>query len=134
MKYKLSFLILIAFALASFISLKQKPVLYIIGDSTVKNGSGKGGDGLWGWGSFLHEYFKLNKIDVDNRAIGGRSSRTFITEGRWDDILKNLKKVITSSCNLGITIAAHWTIQPAPAERYVELELNIKTRTTRLEK
>lgn len=68
-----------------------KPTLYIIGDSTVKNGSGKGQDNMWGWGSFLHEHFDTTRIHLENHAIGGRSSRTFITEGRWEKILINLK-------------------------------------------
>ncbi|MFN8343555.1 MAG: rhamnogalacturonan acetylesterase [Spirosomataceae bacterium] len=68
-----------------------KPTLYLIGDSTVKNGSGKGQDNLWGWGSFLHDHFDTTRIHLENHAIGGRSSRTFITEGRWDKILANLK-------------------------------------------
>src|SRR4051812_34450912 len=72
--------------------LQEKPVLYIIGDSTVKNGSGTGSDKLWGWGSFLASYFDTTRIDVQNHAIGGRSSRTFITDGRWDKILASLKK------------------------------------------
>lgn len=92
MKIKLFLFFFSAILLASFISLQEKPVLYIIGDSTVKNGSGKGGDGLWGWGSFIGTFFDSTKIDVQNHAIGGRSSRTFITEGRWDNILKTLKK------------------------------------------
>jgi rhamnogalacturonan acetylesterase len=70
---------------------KQRPVLYIIGDSTVKNGSGTGQQNLWGWGSFIANYFDTIQIDVQNHAIGGRSSRTFITEGRWDKILERLK-------------------------------------------
>lgn len=78
--------------LGSFIVLqKQKPVLYIIGDSTVKNGSGTGQQGLWGWGSFIADYFDTTRIVVENHAIGGRSSRTFITEGRWNRILEKLK-------------------------------------------
>ncbi len=68
-----------------------KPTLYIIGDSTVKNGSGKGQDNMWGWGSFLCEHFDTTRIHIENHAIGGRSSRTFITEGRWDKILTTLK-------------------------------------------
>ena len=71
---------------------QQKPVLYIIGDSTVRNGDGSGKNGQWGWGSFIAEYFDTIKISVQNHAIGGRSSRTFITEGRWDKILNTLKK------------------------------------------
>jgi len=78
--------------LSSFIFFqKQKPVLYIIGDSTVRNGSGTGQQGLWGWGSFIAGYFDTAKIGVENHAIGGRSSRTFITEGRWNRILQRLK-------------------------------------------
>jgi len=70
----------------------EKPVLYIIGDSTVRNGDGSGKNQQWGWGSFIAGYFDSNKISVHNNAIGGRSSRTFITEGRWDKILATLKK------------------------------------------
>lgn len=70
---------------------KEKPVLYLIGDSTVKNGSGKGSDGLWGWGDFLVEHFDTTKIKIENRARGGRSSRTYQTEGLWDEVLKKLK-------------------------------------------
>ncbi|HVG13909.1 MAG TPA: rhamnogalacturonan acetylesterase, partial [Chitinophagaceae bacterium] len=38
------------------------------------------------------QYFDTTKISVQNHALGGRSSRTFITEGRWEKILLNLKK------------------------------------------
>lgn len=89
----LFFQLLILLFLVSFaIPKKAKPVLYIIGDSTVKNGDGKGSNGQWGWGSFLADYFDTTKITVENDAIGGRSSRTFFTEGRWDKILMKLKK------------------------------------------
>ncbi|HEY6956542.1 MAG TPA: GDSL-type esterase/lipase family protein, partial [Flavisolibacter sp.] len=80
-------------AFSSFVFLKkEKPVFYIIGDSTVKNGDGTGKGSLWGWGSFIADYFDTTKISVQNHAIGGRSSRTFITEGRWDKVLATLKK------------------------------------------
>jgi lysophospholipase L1-like esterase len=78
--------------LSSFILFKPKPTLYIIGDSTVRNGDGSGRNGQWGWGSFIAGYFDTSKISVQNLAIGGRSSRTFITEGRWDKIMADLKK------------------------------------------
>jgi rhamnogalacturonan acetylesterase len=88
-----SIISLIAILLLSFmIPKKEKPVFYIIGDSTVRNGSGTGADKLWGWGSFMAEEFDTTRIGVTNKAIGGRSSRTFITEGRWDSILVRLKK------------------------------------------
>jgi len=68
-----------------------RPVLYIIGDSTVKNGKGKGDGDLWGWGSFLDSYFDTTRIAVRNHALGGRSSRTFITEGHWEQVTAHLK-------------------------------------------
>ncbi|HEY0039157.1 MAG TPA: SGNH/GDSL hydrolase family protein, partial [Flavisolibacter sp.] len=78
---------------SSFILLqKEKPTFYIIGDSTVRNGSGSGQNQQWGWGSFIAEHFDTTKISIQNHAIGGRSSRTFINEGRWDKIMKDLKK------------------------------------------
>ena len=71
---------------------EKKTLVYVIGDSTVKNGQGRGVRGQWGWGSFIGEYFDSNRAEVRNRAIGGRSSRTFITEGRWDAVLDSLGK------------------------------------------
>ena len=71
---------------------QQKPTLFIIGDSTVRNGNGTGQNQQWGWGSFMTDHFDTTGIIIRNHAIGGRSSRTFITEGRWDTILNRLKK------------------------------------------
>jgi lysophospholipase L1-like esterase len=64
------------------------PTLFIIGDSTVRNGTA----GQQGWGDPIAAYFDRTKINVVNRANGGRSSRTFQTEGRWDQILAELKR------------------------------------------
>ncbi|MBC7826632.1 MAG: rhamnogalacturonan acetylesterase [Chitinophagaceae bacterium] len=90
---KLSVLVLLMITLSSFIMLKKdKPVFYIIGDSTVRNGDGSSRNTQWGWGSFIADYFDTGKISVRNLAIGGRSSRTFITEGRWDKIVADLEK------------------------------------------
>jgi rhamnogalacturonan acetylesterase len=72
-------------------SRRSLPTLFLIGDSTVRNGNGTGANGLWGWGDLLPEYFDLSKINIVNRARGGRSSRTFLTEGLWDDTLALIK-------------------------------------------
>jgi rhamnogalacturonan acetylesterase len=85
--------ILLFIAFSSFVLLrKDKPVFYIVGDSTVKNGDGTGKGSLWGWGDFIAPYFDTTKIGIENDALGGRSSRTFITEGRWDKVLSKFKK------------------------------------------
>jgi lysophospholipase L1-like esterase len=64
-----------------------RPTLYLIGDSTVNN-SGKG---QLGWGKPIAHLFDTNRINVVNRARGGRSSRTYYTEGLWADVEKDLK-------------------------------------------
>jgi rhamnogalacturonan acetylesterase len=63
------------------------PTIFIVGDSTVRNGT----KGQRGWGEEIGAYFDPEKINVVNLAIGGRSSRTFITEGRWNDALGRIK-------------------------------------------
>lgn len=70
----------------------EKTRLLLVGDSTVKNGSGSGSGGLWGWGQVISVYFNHEKIVVDNQARGGRSSRTYFTEGLWDAASKKLNR------------------------------------------
>lgn len=63
------------------------PTLYIIGDSTVRNTNA----GYGGWGSYFGEFVDTTKINVRNQAMAGRSTRTFIKEGRWEKVLLVLK-------------------------------------------
>ncbi len=67
------------------------PDLFLIGDSTVRNGRGDGSNGQWGWGEPLVDRFDTTKVNVVNRAVGGLSSRTFLTQGHWDRVLAMLK-------------------------------------------
>jgi lysophospholipase L1-like esterase len=67
------------------------PTLFLVGDSTVRNGKGDGANNQMGWGEPLVAFFDPQKINVVNRAIGGRSSRTYITEGHWQDVLAMIK-------------------------------------------
>src|SRR5271170_6765518 len=66
------------------------PSLFLVGDSTVRNGRGDGDQGQWGWGEPLVDLFDTSKINVVNRAIGGHSSRTYYT-GYWQDTLAMIK-------------------------------------------
>jgi lysophospholipase L1-like esterase len=57
------------------------PVLFLIGNSTMRNGTmGNGSNGQWGWGYFANKYFDGRKITVENQALGGMSTRTFYTD------------------------------------------------------
>ena len=70
----------------------KSPIVFLIGDSTVKYRSGQGEADRWGWGSFLGDFFDNSRITVENCAVEGRSSRTYITEGLWNRLLPALHK------------------------------------------
>ena len=67
-----------------------KPVVFITGDSTVKNND-KDPNGMWGWGAVANTIFDETKIDIVNAAMAGRSCRTYLNEGRWDRVYNSLK-------------------------------------------
>jgi rhamnogalacturonan acetylesterase len=84
-----SLLILLLLVLTcSFMYQKEQPTIYIIGDSTVRNSNKE----QWGWGTLLPEFFDSTKVSISNQAMAGRSTRTFIKEGRWNKVLSTLKK------------------------------------------
>jgi rhamnogalacturonan acetylesterase len=70
-----------------FLFKKDKPTIYIIGDSTVRNT----GRPQCGWGEMLNEFIDTTQISISNQAMAGRSTRTFIKEKRWDKVLSTLK-------------------------------------------
>ena len=64
--------------------------IFIIGDSTAANKDISGGKQERGWGMALQCYFDDN-ILVDDHALNGRSSLSFIREGRWDKVLEKIR-------------------------------------------
>lgn len=85
-------LVTLLIGLCSFVSKKEKPTLFLIGDSTVKTGRGDGSNGQWGWGSFIGDYFNPQHIDVQNKALGGTSSRTFYNNPKlWQQVLDSIR-------------------------------------------
>ncbi|WP_027454918.1 GDSL-type esterase/lipase family protein [Xylanibacter brevis] len=69
----------------------NNPVLYLIGNSTMRNGTkGDGSNGQWGWGYYANKYFDETKITVENQALGGMSTRTFYTD-LWPAVREALK-------------------------------------------
>jgi len=66
------------------------PSVFLIGDSTVRNGRGDGGNGQWGWGDALAAYFDPDKANLVNRALGGTGARTYMPQ--WPDVLAMVHK------------------------------------------
>ncbi len=63
------------------------PTIYLIGDSTVRTGT----KGQQGWGDPFITLCDSSKVRVENRACGGRSSRTYLTEGLWNQVRDQLR-------------------------------------------
>lgn len=66
-------------------SAAAQPTIWIVGDSTAKNANHRG------WADPFADYFDQSKVHTMNRALAGRSSRTFITEGLWDKVRAEIK-------------------------------------------
>ncbi len=64
--------------------------VYMIGDSTMANKSLDAGNQERGWGHVLGGYF-TEDVRVENHAVNGRSSKSFINEGRWDAVVNKIR-------------------------------------------
>lgn len=91
MKNKLILLLAVLFLCSAFKADKPVITIFMIGDSTMANKSLTGGNPERGWGHVLPGFFSED-IQVDNHAMNGRSSKSFINEGRWDKVLSLIKK------------------------------------------
>ena len=81
---------IILFSATSFA--QRSPVtIFLAGDSTM---AAKLPDKRpeTGWGEMLASHFKDGTVRVENRAMNGRSTKTFISEGRWQKIIDDLRK------------------------------------------
>ena len=65
--------------------------IFVIGDSTAANKDTTNGKKERGWAMMLQGCFDPNYIVVDNHAVNGRSSKSFINEGRWNKGLEKMK-------------------------------------------
>jgi len=91
MKSVLKFLLLSAFFAGVAVSDSTSFTIHVAGDSTVQTYK----DSAYpqtGWGQVLGYFFDGARVKVNNAALGGRSSRNFIEEGRLDGILKAAQK------------------------------------------
>lgn len=68
----------------------EKITIFMIGDSTMANKDISGGKMERGWGMMLKNFFTEDVI-VDNHALNGRSSKSFISEGHWQKVVEKIK-------------------------------------------
>jgi len=84
-------LILVVLAGALATHAQQPIVVYLAGDSTLaRKTSDKRPE--TGWGEYLQSQFDSSKIRIENHAQNGRSTKSFIDEGRWQTIIDRLQK------------------------------------------
>ena len=88
-KYSIS-LALLLFAVFALSAMKHKTTIFMIGDSTMANKAYDNEKPERGWGMALQGFF-TDDVVVDNHAVNGRSSKSFIDEGRWQVVLDKIK-------------------------------------------
>lgn len=91
MKNKITLLLGLFIILTAFSPAGRNITIFTIGDSTMANKKLEGENPERGWGQMLSRYF-TDDITVDNHAVNGRSSKSFIDEGRWDNVLSKIQK------------------------------------------
>ncbi|MGC2235004.1 MAG: rhamnogalacturonan acetylesterase [Pyrinomonadaceae bacterium] len=70
---------------------KSPVTIYLAGDSTMAEKLPEKRPET-GWGEMFQQYFDANKVRIENHAQNGRSTKTFISENRWQAIVDKLKK------------------------------------------
>lgn len=89
MKQKIIFPVLILL-LCSFGFLERKTTIFIAGDSTAQTYKVEKDGLIKGWGQMLPKFLD-NDVVVANHAMGGRSTKSFIAEGRWDSLISRVQ-------------------------------------------
>ncbi len=90
MKAKMLFAVCAVLLLTAFTT-RPVTTIFIIGDSTAAKKDLSKGSPERGWGMALQCYFDSTVIKVDNHAVNGRSSKSFIDEGRWKRVVESIK-------------------------------------------
>ena len=73
------------------VAVSAQITIFLAGDSTCANKTADKRPET-GWGEMLQQYFDPAKVRVDNRAQNGRSTKSFVDEGRWQAIVMSLQK------------------------------------------
>src|SRR5437588_12289659 len=76
--------------LVSFFTAKKKIRIWMVGDSTMCTYEPNRAP-LTGWGMPFANFFD-STVTINNRARGGRSTRTFLSENRWQPVADSLRE------------------------------------------
>ena len=90
---KKAYLYIVILALVALVSCSEQPrlTIYMVGDSTMADYRDTISTPIRGWGQVLPTFLKKNVV-VRNHAKDGRSTKSFIDEGRWNMVMKKLGK------------------------------------------
>ncbi len=91
MRQMMKLLVLVALILLCSSAANRKTTIFMIGDSTMANKDISNGKQERGWGMALQCYFDPDYVHIDNHAVNGRSTLSFINEGRWQKVLDKMK-------------------------------------------
>ena len=91
MKHNFCFL-LFFIGISLVLTADKTTTIFVVGDSTAANKDTSGGKLERGWGQMLQNFFNQNFVVVDNHALNGRSSKSFVDEGHWAEVTKLIKK------------------------------------------
>ena len=91
MQLKLVYSLIILLLFSAFTPTQQNPTVFMIGDSTMADRNTDNENQERGWGQML-PCFLTDGIKVENHAACGRSTLSFIREGRWQTVLNKLKQ------------------------------------------
>ena len=83
-------IVVIVVCLLALMSSGRQTTIFIIGDSTAADKQNPQTNPERGWGMVLQGCFDRH-VMVSNHAVNGRSSKSFISEGRWQKVLQQLK-------------------------------------------
>jgi lysophospholipase L1-like esterase len=81
--------VLAVFMFLSFTQ-QQRITVFMVGDSTMQTYKDLKSPQR-GWGQVFQQFFDTAKVKVENFAMGGRSSRSFMQEGRWQRVLDKIQ-------------------------------------------
>lgn len=89
-KILIPLLILLPGLLFALVSQQRDITIFLIGDSTVADKPYGNGNPEKGWGQVFPLYFQED-VKVENHAVNGRSTKSFIDEGRWETVMERLQ-------------------------------------------